>query len=119
MESTMRKILCAAALSLVLPAHAMAASGTTITLPGVSGTQTKQQYSCANGTKRVVQYVNAGPNSLAIMTIDGEPYILVAVVSGSGARYTGNRYQWFTKGDDAVFSDTLDESKPSVSCTAE
>ncbi|WP_035712298.1 MliC family protein [Haematobacter massiliensis] len=114
----MQKILCAATLSLLLPAQGMAAGDTTITLPGVSSTQTKQQYSCANGTTRTVQYVNAGPNSLAIMTIDGEPFILVSVVSGSGVRYTGNRYQWFTKGDEAVFSDTLDDSKPSVACTA-
>lgn len=42
-----------------------------------------------------VEYINAGPNSLAVLPLGGDRLILAGVQSGSGARYTAGEYTWW------------------------
>lgn len=72
-----------------------------------------------------VDYINAHPNFLAIVPVDGEKLIFVNVMSASGARYQAGEYTWWTKGNDAdlysAFKDGDDaQNEPVLSChTAE
>jgi membrane-bound inhibitor of C-type lysozyme len=52
-------------------------------------------YSCSDG--QVVQAAYPDTNT-ALVKIKGETYTLHIAMSGSGARYTGNNWQWWTKG---------------------
>lgn len=98
------------------PAQAQA----TLSLPvalGQDGSVSGVRYSCADGTKLSVQYVNAGANSLALIPLKGETLIFVGVVSGSGARYASGARIWWTKGDEATLSDEMGDAQP-VTCAA-
>lgn len=76
-------------------------------------------YGC--GERRIdVTYINAGSVSLAVFEIDGESVVASNVISGSGARYAGGRYIWWSKGDTADLYDLMEdgEDTPVASCTA-
>lgn len=64
-----------------------------------------------------VTYVNAEPNFLAIMSVEGKEVILVTVVSADGARYVSGPIEWWTHGSEATFSDTRDSSLAPVTCS--
>ncbi len=77
-------------------------------------------YSCTGGVTLPVSYVNADPNFLAIVPVDGKSIVFASVISGSGARYAAGRYEWWSKGDEASLRDlTKDENaKPILECKA-
>ena len=52
-------------------------------------------YRCDDG--RTVQAVYPDTDS-AVITFDGNTHRVHVVVSGSGARYSGDQWQWWTKG---------------------
>lgn len=58
-------------------------------------------YLCEDDESVSALYVNAGVNSLAFLTIEGEERIFVNVLSGSGARYVSGQYVWWVKGSSA------------------
>jgi membrane-bound inhibitor of C-type lysozyme len=64
-----------------------------------------------------VTYINAEPNFLAIMAVEGKEVILVTVVSADGARYVSGPIEWWTRGQDATFSDIRDTSLAPVNCS--
>jgi membrane-bound inhibitor of C-type lysozyme len=64
----------------------------------------------------VVQYVNANPNFLALVPVGGHTIVFVNVAAASGARYVAGAYEWWTKGSDATFADTLQADLASVAC---
>ncbi len=107
----MKFLAVLAALSLTSAAHA----GVGVTLPLGGGDTSIQsiRYACDGGEPFDVQYINAGPNSLAVLTLDGQDIVFVNVISASGARYAAGAMEWWTKGETASFSDaTKDEGKP-------
>ncbi|MBB4093185.1 hypothetical protein HGG72_12450 [Ochrobactrum pecoris] len=71
-------------------------------------------YKC--GEKNVsVTYYNAGDISLAELELEDETVVASNVISGSGAKYAGGVYIWWTKGDTADLynlMDDPDQSKP-------
>ncbi|MEP9371668.1 MliC family protein [Mesorhizobium sp. KR1-2] len=68
-------------------------------------------YKCGKDAPLSVSYVNADPNFLAIVPIDGKSIVFASAISGSGARYTSGKYEWWTKGDEAFLRDlTGDEN---------
>ncbi|MHA6687040.1 MliC family protein [Mesorhizobium sp. A556] len=75
-------------------------------------------YGCGDGVSLSVSYVNADPNFLAIVPVEGKSIIFASAISGSGARYTSGRYEWWTKGDDAFLRDLTDDEseKPMLEC---
>ena len=90
----------------------------TIDLPGTAERQTVT-YACSDGRKVSAEYINAGDNSLAIVKLGDETVLMVSVISGSGARYAGQQYIWWTEGNSADFYDLTKggEAKPEFSCT--
>lgn len=75
-------------------------------------------YSCARGDAFPVQYVEAGPNALAVLPIDGQERVFVNVVSGSGMRYVSGQYVWWSKGRTATLENELEEGS-SMECVSE
>lgn len=53
------------------------------------------RYACSDG--QIVQAAYPDTNT-ALVKIKGETHTLHVAISGSGARYTGDGWQWWTKG---------------------
>lgn len=104
-----REILSLAALTLMaLPANA-AGIGLTLLLD-TPGEWQHVSYLCEGREERLsVAYVNAAPNFLALVPIEGQTLVFASTVSGSGVRYVADRYEWRTKGAEASLYDVLDD----------
>ncbi len=78
-------------------------------------------YDCSAGEPFSVTYINAAPNFLALVPIEGEPEPLVfaAVVAASGVRYAAGQWVWWTKGADASLQDVTlgDDAEPVLTCS--
>lgn len=113
----MRIFAIAMALPLGLPAVS-AADEIRIDFPGVAVEEMNVSYACG-ADSLAVRYVNAAGTSLAVFDVDGERIVASIGPSGSGARYVGGRYVWWTKGREATLYDaTKDEdSPPLLTCT--
>lgn len=73
------------------------------------------RYQCEGGKKLAVRYFNGPDNQIAIFRLEGKPVLAVNVISGSGARYVGGRYEWWTKGEDGTLRDLMKgENEPPV-----
>jgi membrane-bound inhibitor of C-type lysozyme len=125
MEATMIKSTLAALLaaSLLAPAAAQAVeTSLQIELGTHSDFERRATlYDCSAGEPFSVTYINAAPNFLALVPIEGEPEPLVftAVVAASGVRYAAGQWVWWTKGVDATLHDiTLGEdAEPVLTCS--
>lgn len=114
----MRTII-AATLSFVLAASAAGAATITIDIPDANEADTVSRiYDCGDSQIEAV-YHNAGPVSLAVLTIGGETVVASNVIAASGARYAGAQYVWWTKGDTADLYDLMQgEDAQPVNCRA-
>lgn len=65
-----------------------------------------------------VTYFNAGAVSLAVLQVDGQTLVFSNVISGSGARYTANRFEWWSKGETAFFSEVGSDPAAQLTCKA-
>lgn len=78
-------------------------------------------YQCSAGEPFSVTYVNAAPNFLALVPIEGEPEVMVfaAVVAASGARYAAGQWAWWTEGTEASLHDVTlgDDADPVLTCS--
>lgn len=64
-----------------------------------------------------VTYVNAAPNFLAIVPIEGQNLVFVTVLSASGAKYAAGEYEWWNKGAEATLTNlTTPDAEPTI-CT--
>ena len=119
-KSTLAVLLVA---GLLAPATAQAAeTSLQIELGTQSDFQRRvMQYDCSAGEPFSVTYINAAPNFLALVPIDGEPepLLFAAVVAASGARYAANQWVWWTKGADASLYDATlgDDAEPVLTCS--
>lgn len=105
----MKTFLAAATLSLIaLPLSADPMLSIPLPLTGESSV-IPVEYSCGEGEALQVKYVNAGENRLAILPIEGASRIFVNVISASGARYVAGKYEWWSKGDRASFTDLTED----------
>ncbi|MBB4186968.1 membrane-bound inhibitor of C-type lysozyme/heat shock protein HslJ [Sinorhizobium terangae] len=76
----------------------------------------KVRYDCGCETVEA-EYINAGPVSLVTFSIRGTYIVASAVISGSGARYAGGRYIWWTEGEEATLFDVAKgEDDPGIAC---
>lgn len=101
-------------------APALASASLTITLDSTSGIErTLNNYQCDNGDSLGVQYINAAPNFLAIVPVDGEAHIFATTISASGARYISGPFEWWSHQGEATLRDlTQDEdADPIATCT--
>jgi membrane-bound inhibitor of C-type lysozyme len=111
----MKRILAAFAAAAV--AGPSFAATITIKLPGSGQAQTQTvDYSCA-GDKVSATYINAPGNALAVVRIGGATVIMANVLAGSGAKYAGGQYVWWTKGREAdLYNLTKGEDAPGTHC---
>lgn len=119
-KSTLTALLTA---GLLAPAAAQAIE-TTVQLE--LGTQSDFErrltpYDCSAGEPFSVTYINAAPNFLAVVPVEGEPEPLVfaAVVAASGARYAAGQWVWWTKGAEASLYDVTlgEDAAPVLTCS--
>ncbi|MEO5321809.1 MliC family protein [Mesorhizobium sp. CC13] len=108
--------------AIILAAATSAAMASTVTfeLPGeVAVERNTVGYKCGNQAVKA-EYINAGSTSLAVLTLGDDTVVTVNVLSGSGAKYAGQQYVWWTKGDNADLYDLFKgEDAPAVfSCEA-
>lgn len=92
----------------------------TISVPGADSVESSvAAYRCGDRTVGV-EYINAGPVSLALLSIDKEFVVASNVIAADGAKYAGGRYIWWSKGGaEASLTDLMKgEDGQSVSCTA-
>ncbi|HVX79963.1 MAG TPA: MliC family protein [Devosiaceae bacterium] len=106
------------------PAEAIpsAASAITITL-GTTGDFERRsvKYGCEGDVSELtVDYINAAPNFLALVPIDGTVLVFNTVLSGSGAKYAAGKYVWWSKGNDASLYDLTQgqNAKPILTCSS-
>ena len=101
------------------PLASPAAAGVEVTLSiPDAGTVDRQKvrYDCRGETVDA-EYINAGPVSLVTFSIGGTYVVASGVISGSGARYAGGRYIWWTEGEEATLFDvSKGEEDPGVVC---
>jgi membrane-bound inhibitor of C-type lysozyme len=95
-----------------------ASTGVNHTLASTPSPSTR--YLCADG--RVVEATYPDANTAQIK-IDGQPHTLRIAISADGARYTGDGWQWWTKGmhDGSIAALAPGEtiaSAPGVACHA-
>lgn len=72
-------------------------------------------YDCENGEEFHVTYINAGENHLAVIPVGDADRIFVNVIAASGARYVAQELEWWTKGNEATFTDLLENSSKACS----
>ena len=75
------------------------------------------EYHCEGMEPFAVDFINAAPNFLAIVPIEGQSLVFVNVLSGSGARYASGRYEFWTKGGEATLTDLMADPPTPVSCS--
>ena len=115
----LRTALITALVALAAPALAAANVSMGLDLTGDGQVQTVV-YGCGEGTEPLsVKYINAAPNFLAIVPIDGQDLVFVNVISGSGAKYVAGQYEWWNKGSDATLHDVTEglDAAPVLSCS--
>ncbi len=77
-------------------------------------------YGCGEGAEPLtVKYINAAPNFLAIIPVEGEDVVFVNVVSASGAKYVSGVWEWWNKGADASLHNVTEglDAAPVLSCS--
>jgi len=87
------------------PAMAAHSDDLTIPVPATDVQQIRVSYTCENKAPMTVTYVNAGPNSLAVVPIEGQLLVFASVISGSGARYAAGPYVWWSHQGEATLND--------------
>lgn len=115
----MKKWVLATGFSLVV--SGALAGEINIPLPeDVDVTENSVLYKCGDQNVSATYY-NAGENSLVQLEMEDTSVIAANVLSGSGAKYAGGVYIWWTKGDTADLynlMDDPDQEKP-ISCKEE
>lgn len=77
------------------------------------------RYDCEGAESFDVEYINAAPNFLAFVPIEGRTYLMTSVIAASGARYAAANYVWWTRGPDAELYDVRqgEDAAPIVTCS--
>lgn len=76
-------------------------------------------YGCEGDVEHLaVAYINAAPNYLAILPLDGSALLFNTVLAASGAKYAAGKYVWWTKGPEASLYDLTQgaDAKPILTC---
>ena len=114
--------LIAAIASLALASPALADAGVTLGLQLGGNAEIKTvQYTCQNHDPVTMQYINAEPNFLAVLPLDGKSLIFVSVLAASGTKYASGQYELWSKGPAITLQDTTEglDAAPVLQCTAD
>ena len=102
----------------ILTCSAASATTVTIELPGNDTPQIAEvTYAC--GERRITAtYINTETNQFAVLDLGDATVAMVTVLSGSGARYAGQQFEWWTKGEEATLTDLRSEPRAPLACKA-
>jgi membrane-bound inhibitor of C-type lysozyme len=103
-----------------VPAAVTANASLVITLESTTDIERRVvTYLCDDEQALTVQYVNAAPNFLAILPVDGENHIFAAALSASGARYVSGPFEWWSTGGEANLRDLTqgEDADPLLTCS--
>lgn len=111
-----------AALAATSPSHGQAATNAALTITLESAGNIERNvviYQCADGSALNVQYLNAAPNFLAIVPIEGVNHVFATTLSGSGARYVAGPYEWWSHQGEATLRDLTqaEDAAPLAQCS--
>lgn len=101
------------------PTPVLAAQSQMQIVLNLSGTAERHlsKYECVGeDALREVEYVNADPNYLAILTLEEKQIIFTSVIAASGVRYVSGVYAWWTKGAEASLYDETRGEDPITTC---
>jgi membrane-bound inhibitor of C-type lysozyme len=118
----MRLSLALAAAMAALASPALADVGVSLGLSITGESEIKiVKYDCDDHSAITVQYINAGPNDLAVVPVKEGTLVFAGVVAGSGTKYVAGPYEWFTKGQDASLQDVTEglDAAPVMGCSEE
>jgi membrane-bound inhibitor of C-type lysozyme len=75
-------------------------------------------YLCDDDRSLSVHYINAAPNFLAIVPVDGEALVFASTISASGARYVSGPYEWWSHQGEATLRDLMqdEDAEPLATC---
>ncbi|OAM79231.1 MliC family protein [Devosia elaeis] len=75
-------------------------------------------YQCDDEQTLAVQYINAAPNFLAIVPIEGVNHVFATTVAASGARYISGPYEWWSHQGEATLRDLMqdEDAEPLATC---
>lgn len=76
-------------------------------------------YQCDDEQTLAVQYVNAAPNFLAVVPVDGQSLVFATTISASGARYVAGPFEWWSHQGEATLRDLMQDENaaPLATCT--
>lgn len=115
----LRRLMIAAVVAVLAFGAISAAhsSDLAIPVPATDVQQNRVGYICDDGATMSVIYVNAGPNSLAVVPIEGKLIVFASVISGSGARYAAGPFIWWSHQGDATLDDVRkSEGAKTITC---
>ena len=93
---------------------ALAAAAPACAAPEVIGIT----FRCERGVEIPVTFVIAADGSVAVLTVEGRQIALPQAVSGSGARYAGAQYIWWTSGSGVTLANLMEGGEDSpTQCT--
>jgi membrane-bound inhibitor of C-type lysozyme len=78
------------------------------------------KYGCQGDVDSIaVDYINAAPNYLALIPLEGSTLVFNTVLAASGAKYAAGKYVWWNKGTDADLYDLTQgaNAKPVLHCS--
>jgi membrane-bound inhibitor of C-type lysozyme len=75
------------------------------------------QYNCGQPEPLTVDYINAAPNYLAIISTGGQKIVFVTVLSASGAKYAAGEYEWWNKGSEGTLTNLTTPDAEPIACT--
>ena len=115
--------IAALTLAGLLPAMAQTTGGASsaliLTLEGRDSAERQvTTYECEGLEPMTVEYLNAAPNFLALVPVEGETLVFTAVLAASGVRYAAAQWEWWTAGAEASLRDlTLGpDAEPVAQC---
>jgi membrane-bound inhibitor of C-type lysozyme len=108
------------------PALADTGVNLALTLAGDAEIKTVQ-YACEGHDPLSVQFINAAPNFLALLLIDGKPMVFVSVVPdgkskpADGTKYVAGPYELWSKDSGINVQDVTEglDAAPVLQCTAD
>ena len=79
------------------------------------------QYTCEHHDPVTIRYINAPPNYLAELTLDGQQLVFASSVAASGTKYVSGQYMLFGKGPQITLQDVTEglDAAPVLQCTTD
>ena len=113
------KALILASAIVALASPALADADVTLGLDITGNAEIKTvQYTCKNHDPVTMQYINAAPNFLAVLPLDGHRLVFSSALTASGTKYVSGQYELYSKGPQITLQDVTEglDAAPVLQC---